>query len=115
MEIIFSPVSIDSKPPHGFSPYGHVAFAPVQTAYKPSVVFRRGILEDLWRNTSQSLQEPASLVVKTFSVRHLLHRRKRCRRRPRDSGLQTQAIMDPIQVEKLLTVAIPSRLRLPSP
>jgi len=34
----FSPFAIDSKPPHGFSPFGHVAFAPVQTTYKPSVV-----------------------------------------------------------------------------
>jgi hypothetical protein len=35
---VFLP-TIDSKPPHGFSPFGHVAFAPVQTAYKPSAVF----------------------------------------------------------------------------
>jgi hypothetical protein len=31
--------TVDSKPPHGFSPCGHVAYAPVQTAYKPSAVF----------------------------------------------------------------------------
>jgi hypothetical protein len=31
--------TVDSKPPHGFSPCGHLAFAPVQTAYKPSAVF----------------------------------------------------------------------------
>jgi hypothetical protein len=29
--------AVDSKPPHGFSPFGYVA-APVQTAYKPSAV-----------------------------------------------------------------------------
>jgi len=33
--------AIDSKPPHGFSPCGHVAFAPVQTAYKPSAVLSK--------------------------------------------------------------------------
>jgi hypothetical protein len=32
-------LDVDSKPPHGFSPCGHVAYAPVQTAYKPSAVF----------------------------------------------------------------------------
>jgi hypothetical protein len=30
---------IDSSPPHGFSPYGHGTFVPVQTTYKPSAVF----------------------------------------------------------------------------
>ena len=33
--------AVDSKPPHGFSPFGHVAFAPVQTAYKPSAVLSK--------------------------------------------------------------------------
>jgi hypothetical protein len=34
----FSSFAFDSKPPHGFLPCGHVAFAPVQTTYKPSVL-----------------------------------------------------------------------------
>jgi hypothetical protein len=40
---LLSPIfpTVDSKPPHGFSPFGHVAFAPVQTAYKPSAVLSK--------------------------------------------------------------------------
>jgi hypothetical protein len=31
-------MTIDSPPPHGFPPFGHGTFVPVQTTYKPSVV-----------------------------------------------------------------------------
>jgi hypothetical protein len=46
--------SIDSKPPHGFSPFGHVAFTPVQTTYKPSVVLLNSSIFRFLNRSTQS-------------------------------------------------------------